>query len=135
MQRLLPGCRGCCLDAEAAARVQMLEATADSSLCLSMLGLQPRLHPALAIGAALSLEQLPPTLACPCPDPDPAQAWRTPHPPERGNWWLGQQPLVHTGFLHSWVVNGLNRRVLDKLQSIVAAGGSRPWRIITTGHS
>ena len=71
-------CRGCCLGAEALALVQRLLPGCrawrpqQAAPCgLSVLGLQTRLHPTLAIGAALSLEQLPPTLACPLPRPRP----------------------------------------------------------------
>ena len=59
------------------------------------------------------------------------------HPPARGgHYLLGTLPMVHAGFLQSWHVRGLNLRVLERVQSIVAAGGGdRTWRIRTTGHS
>ena len=31
------------------------------------------------------------------------QAWRVPHPPKRGLYCLGRQPLVHRGFLQAWL--------------------------------
>ena len=38
------------------------------------------------------------------------QAWRVPHPPKRGRWWLASRPLVHRGFFMTWTANGLNRQ-------------------------
>jgi hypothetical protein len=83
------------------------------------------------------------------------------HPPARGHYFLGTQPLVHAGFLRSWHAGGLNTQVLTLLKEIIAGtasgnsfaeaaayeasgsmlGGQSKrhregfWRIICTGHS
>ena len=40
------------------------------------------------------------------------QAWRVNHPPVRGSTCMGTRPLVHVGFLKSWLAGGLNQKVL-----------------------
>ena len=65
------------------------------------------------------------------------QVWRVAHPPERGSYLLGTQPMVHAGFQQSWTDQGFNERVLQKLRQVVEAGvaaGTKHWRIILTGH-
>ena len=39
------------------------------------------------------------------------QAWRVAHPPARGHRLMGTRPLVHVGFLKSWLAGGLNEKV------------------------
>ncbi len=68
------------------------------------------------------------------------QAWRAVHPPSRGNYWLRTQPLVHRGFLHCYMAEGLNTLVLGKVEEILAVNagsgsqGGQSWRVIFTGH-
>ena len=47
------------------------------------------------------------------------QAWRVAHPPVRGNPWLGRRPLVHVGFLKSWLAGGLNLKVITAVLNAV----------------
>ena len=63
------------------------------------------------------------------------QAWRAPHPPARGNLWLGTKPLVHVGFLKSWVAGGLNQRVVGRVSELVraASAAGTACRIYVTG--
>ena len=63
------------------------------------------------------------------------QAWRAPHPPARGNLWLGTKPLVHVGFLKSWVAGGLNQRVVGRVSELVraASAAGTTFRIYVTG--
>lgn len=48
-----------------------------------------------------------------------AQFWRSAHPPRRGVLLLGTQPLVHSGFLASWVRRGLDRQVLQRVRQVL----------------
>lgn len=43
--------------------------------------------------------------------PTAPQVWRAPHPPLRGSQLLGRRPLVHQGFLASWLCNGYDTKV------------------------
>jgi len=64
--------------------------------------------------------------------------WRTPHPPRRGSYWLGTQPLVHTGFLIYWIDSGMRDRVMQLLRrgfKVKPRGGQGRWRVLVTGHS
>lgn len=36
-----------------------------------------------------------------------------------GGWWLNSQPLVHGGFLKSWLSGGLHAKVLARVREIV----------------
>ena len=47
------------------------------------------------------------------------QAWRIPHPPVRGSSCLCTRPLVHHGFIKSWLSGGFNIKVLNHIMSIV----------------
>ena len=47
--------------------------------------------------------------------PQTLQAWYATHPPKRGHWWRGTRPFVHQGFLKSWVANGLNQRIVERI--------------------
>lgn len=51
--------------------------------------------------------------------PHPLQLWRSPHPPKRGTFWLGTQPLVHSGFLSSWNRHGLDAQVLQRVRAVL----------------
>lgn len=63
--------------------------------------------------------------------------WRNFHPPKRGNYFRGTQPLVHIGFHKSWTTCSLNHRVLNKIIQIMhsAEFDSRQTRVLVTGHS
>ena len=60
--------------------------------------------------------------------------WRVAHPPERGSYWLGTQPLVHRGFLQCWISRSFNTRVLESVKRAVKVGGPN-MRVLITGHS
>ena len=47
------------------------------------------------------------------------QAWRVPHPPARGKRCMGTRPLVHVGFLKSWLAGGLNQKVTSAVLKAV----------------
>lgn len=59
------------------------------------------------------------------------------HPPVRGQPWLFTQPLVHVGFLKSWLAGGLNEKVvtciLQLVQARPAQAHAQPLRIYVTG--
>lgn len=48
------------------------------------------------------------------------QVWRTAHPPLRGTQLLGRRPLVHKGFLASWLFKGYNTQArMAAMQSML----------------
>lgn len=47
------------------------------------------------------------------------QAWRIPHPPVRGSSLMCTRPLVHHGFIKSWLAGGFNDKVLNHVMSVV----------------
>lgn len=53
------------------------------------------------------------------------QAWRVPHPPARGKRCMGTRPLVHVGFLTSWLAGGLNQKVTSAVLKAVKHCRSR----------
>lgn len=66
------------------------------------------------------------------------QAWRIPHPPVRGKSWLSTRPLVHNGFLKSWLAGGLNGKVVTKVLEAVQqckeqSGSDQPVTVFLTG--
>ena len=66
------------------------------------------------------------------------QAWRIPHPPIRGTYWLGTRPLVHVGFLKSWLAGGLKHKVVSHILEAVRqckqeSGSDQPVKIFVTG--
>ena len=63
------------------------------------------------------------------------QAWRAPHPPVRGVWWKMTRPLVHMGFLKSWVAGGLGEKVVQRVKELVDTGckAGVPVKIYVTG--
>ena len=54
-----------------------------------------------------------------------AQFWLSTHPPARGRGtrFLGSHPAVHSGFLRSWLTNGLNARVIQRIEEILEDAG------------
>ncbi|KAK9808451.1 hypothetical protein WJX73_006949 [Symbiochloris irregularis] len=64
------------------------------------------------------------------------RVWRTVHPPKRGIYMMGSQPLVHSGFYKAWVARGLNTQVLSFLQELYDSGQvDEDARVCVTGHS
>ena len=62
--------------------------------------------------------------------------WRSPHPPLRGNYWMGTQPMVHTGFTEFFYESGLKSECLSHIHSIIESSESdRHWDILVCGHS
>ena len=47
------------------------------------------------------------------------QAWRVAHPPKRGLNCIFSRPLVHVGFLKSWLAGGFNDKVVSRVVEIV----------------
>ena len=67
------------------------------------------------------------------------QAWRIAHPPVRGQTWLGTRPLVHVGFLKSWLAGGLKLKVVNKVLEAVQqckqrSNSDRPVTVLVTGE-
>lgn len=63
------------------------------------------------------------------------QVWRVPHPPQRGRYWLGQQPQVHAGFLKSWLVGDLKDKVIARvLLHLQQQKDQAVRRVIVTGR-
>ncbi len=68
-----------------------------------------------------------------------AQFWLATHPPARGRGsrYIGTHPAVHTGFLCSWLCNGLDARVLQRIEEILQQGDGKssaaPRQILLTG--
>ena len=71
------------------------------------------------------------------------KVWRGIHPPKRGTWVFGNQPMVHRGFLETWEDSGLKEEVLAVLTGLLLVDDDddgetstrAPWRVLTTGHS
>ncbi|KAK9814642.1 hypothetical protein WJX72_009144 [[Myrmecia] bisecta] len=63
--------------------------------------------------------------------------WWSTHPPARGSYLLFDRPMVHTGFLDSWLANGLNLRVVECINRVVNAKGTDRdhIKVLITGHS
>lgn len=67
------------------------------------------------------------------------QAWRIAHPPVRGQACLGTRPLVHVGFLKSWLAGGLKLKVVNKVLEAVQqcrqqSKSDRPVTVLVTGE-
>ncbi|KAL0023014.1 hypothetical protein WJX79_008349 [Trebouxia sp. C0005] len=68
------------------------------------------------------------------------QAWRIAHPPIRGQTWLGTRPLVHVGFLKSWLAGGFKAKVVNRVLEAVqqcrqTCKSHAPTTVFVTGHS
>ncbi|KAL0038251.1 hypothetical protein WJX79_010181 [Trebouxia sp. C0005] len=65
------------------------------------------------------------------------QAWRVAHPPARGHNWLFSRPLVHLGFLRSWLAGAFNDKVVNRTMEVVNSRkpASGKLQILITGHS
>ena len=64
------------------------------------------------------------------------QAWRVAHPPVRGHNFFFSWPLVHKGFLTSWLAGGFNEKVVNRTLEHVSrfkAGSESPKIYITGG--
>jgi len=66
---------------------------------------------------------------------------RSAHEPERGTYWLGTKPMIHSGFAEFWIDSGLREDVLKMVEFIMEDGGdgdgdaSGRWQIWCYGHS
>ena len=49
------------------------------------------------------------------------QAWRVVHPPKRGHGFCMTRPLVHGGFMKSWLAGGFNTKVINHIMELVNA--------------
>ena len=58
------------------------------------------------------------------------------HPPIRGHNCIFTRPLVHVGFLQSWLAGGFNEKVLNRIMELVDSlkPGTRKLEIIVTGE-
>lgn len=58
-------------------------------------------------------------------------------PPKTGRFVLGTMPIVHSGFLRSWLAEGLNNRVLNQVIRISFSEGFSldTCHVMVTGHS
>ncbi len=60
------------------------------------------------------------------------------HPPERGNYLLGTKPLVHVGFLKTWLAGALNVKVVSHAVKMVQqckehSQSAQPVTVYVTG--
>ena len=67
------------------------------------------------------------------------QAWRIAHPPVRGRTLLGTRPLVHVGFLKSWLAGGLKVKVINHVLAAVCqcnqqSKSGQPVTVFVTGE-
>lgn len=56
----------------------------------------------------------------------------------RGQTWLGTRPLVHVGFLKSWLAGGLNHKVIGYIMEAVQqcklqSKSAQPVTVLVTG--
>ncbi|DBA92558.1 TPA: hypothetical protein ACH3X1_002782 [Trebouxia sp. C0004] len=65
------------------------------------------------------------------------QAWRVAHPPVRGHNWLFSRPLVHVGFLRSWLAGAFSDKVVNRTMEVVNTRkpASGKLQILIAGHS
>lgn len=62
--------------------------------------------------------------------------WREPHPPFRGSYWLGTQPMVHAGFNEFFYGSEMNAQCFDILEQVLAVtSGAKHWELFVCGHS
>ena len=63
------------------------------------------------------------------------QAWRVPHPPARGLNCIFSRPLVHVGFLKSWLAGGFNKKVVSRVMEIAKScnSGQDKLQVYVTG--
>ncbi len=63
------------------------------------------------------------------------QAWRVPHPPTRGHKLMGTRPLVHVGFMKSWLAGGFNLKVINRVMQLISArqDASAEVKVYVTG--
>ena len=57
------------------------------------------------------------------------QAWRVTHPPVRGHRLCGTRPLVHGGFMKSWLAGGFNQKVVNRVMALVHARKPSPHKL------
>ncbi len=63
------------------------------------------------------------------------QAWRVAHPPLRGRTWCCSRPLVHVGFMKSWLAGNFNQKVIHRVMDLVhtCQAGPNKLKIYVTG--
>ncbi len=63
--------------------------------------------------------------------------WRSTHPPTRGNYFMGTQPMTHAGFGDFWYGSGMKETCMSMVSDITASPSDEqhPWRILVCGHS
>ena len=63
------------------------------------------------------------------------QAWRVAHPPVRGHTLCGTRPLVHGGFMKSWLAGGFNTKVITRVMDLVnmRKPATEPMQIYVAG--
>ncbi|KAK9814286.1 hypothetical protein WJX72_003434 [[Myrmecia] bisecta] len=63
--------------------------------------------------------------------------WWAAHPPKRGRLCMLNRPMVHSGFLDSWLANGLNLRVVECINRVLNGKGvdRLAIKVLVTGHS
>ena len=66
-----------------------------------------------------------------------SQAWRVAHPPARGLNCIFSRPLVHVGFLRSWLAGDFNKKVVSRVMEIAKSctPGQDKLRVYITGKS
>lgn len=63
------------------------------------------------------------------------QAWRVPHLPLRGRTWCCSRPLVHAGFMKSWLAGKFNQKLIHRVMDLVhtCQPGPNKLKIYVTG--
>jgi len=61
----------------------------------------------------------------------------TPIPPTRGHKLMGTRPLVHVGFMKSWLAGGFNLKVINRIMQLVNSrkAGADKLKILVTGET
>ena len=67
--------------------------------------------------------------------PGPLQAWRVTHPPARGHKFCGTRPLVHVGFMKSWLAGSFDQKVISRVMELVERrkAGTGSMTVYVTG--
>lgn len=63
--------------------------------------------------------------------------WRSAHPPTRGNYFMGTQPMIHAGFGDFWYGSGMKDTCMSAVKEITRCTSDEKhrWRILVCGHS
>jgi len=59
------------------------------------------------------------------------------HPPARGHTFCCTRPMVHVGFMKSWLAGGFNFKVLNRIMQVVNSrkAGAEKLKILVTGEA